>query len=387
MLPQGAPAIVPVMNVSPAVSVVMASFIVPILLLAILLHFLPEVTRRDIFFAVTVDPAFRRTPEARSIVRKFRVTVWIQSILAVAIVLAGFALQNALVSPLIPLIGVFWELGAMVVAFLSARRRTMPHSAVPTAQRVAELAPRPAAMGIGHALLQAGPFAILVAAALYLAANWQSIPERFAVHWGYDGRPNGWSTRSIGGVYGPLLIGFAVCVMIEVFTYGIAHWTRQIDATRGAKAEARFRRIQVNLLIVVQYFIAILFCGVPFLSFRGNPDEQPPIGGFLLGMAIFLVVLFALLIWTGQGGANLMNAGSSSDILPGGPIGDRTPDQCWRAGMFYVNPDDPAILVEKRFGIGYTLNFGRPGAWVLMGSILVLTAVPIVIAFLTTHPR
>lgn len=385
MLPHGAPAIVPAMNVSPVVSVVMATFIAPILLVAILFHFLPEITRRDIFFAVTVDPAFRRTPEAQDIIHRFRVTVWIHSVLAVAIVLAGFALQNPLVSPLIPLIGVFWQLAAVFIAFLSARRRTMGHSAAATTQRVAELAPRPSAMGVGHAFLQAGPFAILVAAALYLAANWQRIPERFAVHWGYDGRPNGWSTRSIGGVYGPLLIGFTVCAMIEVFTYGIAHWTRQIDVARGARAEARFRRIQVNVLIAVQYLIAFLFCSVPFLALRANPDEQPPIGSFLLGMAIFLVVIFALLIWTGQGGANLMNAGSSSEILAGGPIGDRTPDQCWRAGMFYVNPNDPAILVEKRFGIGYTLNFGRPGAWVLIASILVLTAVPIAIAFLTTQ--
>lgn len=370
---------------SPVVSAMIATFVVPILLVAILFHFLPEVTRRDIFFAVTVNPAFRRTPEAQRIVRKFRIAIWIESVVAIGIVLAGFALQNAMVSPLIPLIGVFCQLAAGFFAFLGARKKTMPHSAVPSTQRVAELAPRPMAMGLGHAILQTGPFAILIAAALYLAANWQRIPERFPVHWGYDGRVNGWSTRSIGGVYGPLLIGFCVCVMIEVITYGIAHWTRQIDAARGPRAEARFRRIQVNLLIVVQYFIAILFCGIPFLPFRTNPEQEPPIGGFLLGMAIFLVVMFALLIRTGQGGANLMEAGASSEILAGGPIGDRTPDRCWRAGMFYVNPEDPAILVEKRFGIGYTLNFARPGAWLLMASILLLTAVPIVIAFLTTQ--
>jgi uncharacterized membrane protein len=40
-------------------------------------------------------------------------------------------------------------------------------------------------------------------------------------------------------------------------------------------------------------------------------------------------------------------------------VGDRTPDACWRWGLFYVNPADPSILIEKRFGIGYTLNFGN----------------------------
>ena len=35
-------------------------------------------------------------------------------------------------------------------------------------------------------------------------------------------------------------------------------------------------------------------------------------------------------------------------------------DSHWKAGLFYVNPDDPAILVPKRLGIGWTINFGRP---------------------------
>jgi Family of unknown function (DUF5808) len=30
--------------------------------------------------------------------------------------------------------------------------------------------------------------------------------------------------------------------------------------------------------------------------------------------------------------------------------------------MFYVNRQDPALIVEKRFGFGYTLNFGHPAA-------------------------
>ncbi len=73
--------------------------------------------------------------------------------------------------------------------------------------------------------------------------------------------------------------------------------------------------------------------------------------------------------------------------MPEGPIGDRTPDQCWRAGMFYVNRTDPAVLVEKRFGIGYTLNFGRPAAWLLLGLILASAAIPLVIALVSVHAR
>lgn len=54
---------------------------------------------------------------------------------------------------------------------------------------------------------------------------------------------------------------------------------------------------------------------------------------------------------------------------PKGPILDD--DAKWVLGMFYYNPSDPSTFVEKRTGIGYTLNFARPGGWVLLIGILI----------------
>ena len=50
----------------------------------------------------------------------------------------------------------------------------------------------------------------------------------------------------------------------------------------------------------------------------------------------------------------------------------------WRAGgLIYYAPEDPAVFVPKKVGIGQTVNFARPGAWLLIGGI---TLVPIVIS-------
>jgi uncharacterized membrane protein len=51
----------------------------------------------------------------------------------------------------------------------------------------------------------------------------------------------------------------------------------------------------------------------------------------------------------------------------------------WR-GIFYVNPDDPALFVPKRFGIGYTLNFGNRLSWFVLALILILVFLPLVLA-------
>lgn len=50
----------------------------------------------------------------------------------------------------------------------------------------------------------------------------------------------------------------------------------------------------------------------------------------------------------------------------------------WRWGIFYVNPEDPRLLVEKRLGLGWTLNFGRPGSWAIL-ALLLLPAVVITV--------
>lgn len=64
------------------------------------------------------------------------------------------------------------------------------------------------------------------------------------------------------------------------------------------------------------------------------------------------------------------------------PSGSRMSAAHWRGGIFYVNPDDPALYVNKRFGIGYTLNFARPEAWVLLGIILFIPVIPLALCLL-----
>jgi uncharacterized membrane protein len=53
----------------------------------------------------------------------------------------------------------------------------------------------------------------------------------------------------------------------------------------------------------------------------------------------------------------------------------------WR-GPFYVNAEDTSIFVRNRYGIGWTVNFGQPVAWLVL---LAIIAVPVTIAVLITR--
>jgi uncharacterized membrane protein len=41
-------------------------------------------------------------------------------------------------------------------------------------------------------------------------------------------------------------------------------------------------------------------------------------------------------------------------------------------GMFYNNPEDARLWVEKRIGIGWTLNYAQPAAWWITAAFLVV---------------
>ena len=115
----------------------------------------------------------------------------------------------------------------------------------------------------------------------------------------------------------------------------------------------------MQLLIATEY----LLVGPPALTLLA--PAAPSMEMWVLVLTLVIVAFALTLFRAGQGGARAtVSAGEA-------PAGDRTPDACWKWGLFYVNPADPSILVEKRFGIGYTVNLGNRWAWVVLVAVLV----------------
>ena len=61
----------------------------------------------------------------------------------------------------------------------------------------------------------------------------------------------------------------------------------------------------------------------------------------------------------------------------------RDDDRYWY-GPFYNNPGDPAVFVPKRFGLGWTVNFGHPRGKLVMIGTLLLPLVLLILNLLLT---
>jgi uncharacterized membrane protein len=326
-------------------------------LVGLLLHWVPLWRRHHLWFGVTVPPDFSDTPQARLVLRRYRRLVWLLTLVAVACVLAAGALHASVLmaaGPMIPAVGA-------AAAFATVRRSVLPFAAQSPAVRSAPLEPAREGLpgGIVSILV---PLATLAAAALYLHARWSEIPARFPAHWNINGTPDRWADRSWSAVYGPLLIGGLVISFMFMVAEAIVHRSPRGRIAGTEAWTARFRRANLMLLVAAVWVVTATICFMSLLPLLTGGRRPALIAGLVplvltASLAPFLVQLVRL----------TRDRTSASD---------GTPDKRWKLGLIYINPNDPALLVEKRFGIGYTLNFGnRTLWWILIATVLVFALV------------
>lgn len=100
-----------------------------------------------------------------------------------------------------------------------------------------------------------------------------------------------------------------------------------------------------------------------------------PLLAVVLLIAVALVFFLPMLRARSEGG-------SSADSQGGDAMMDRLDERNWVLGVFYYNPADPNAFVPKRYGLGWTINFGHPGGKVIAGLMIIMILLPIALAIL-----
>ena len=320
-------------------------------------HYLPKFTRPDLFFGVTVDPAFRNTDESRRILRNYRIALWGSSFVAGAL---DLVLDRPGVALILYVIGIC---GAQVASHRSA----LTHAAIRSTTIEVDLS-APQEHIPGGLLTALLPLIVLLGLGLWAVPHVDQLPSRVPVHWGFGG-PNRWVVTSSRAITVLLAQHALICLALIGWALGVLHWSRRISVSGPpAASERQFRRRTVLLILIAEYFTIL----PPVFSLLQAPALAMKVWSAAL---IVTIVAFVIsLMHAGQGGARLVATGR-------GPIGDRTADARWIGGLLYFNPTDPALLVERRMGIGWTVNFGNPWSWVP----LIVVALIAVIGALMAH--
>jgi uncharacterized membrane protein len=347
--------------------------VVIVVITATLSWLMPSLTRRDLLFGVTVGPNARALPAGRSIIRRYRLQVLgvVLLFLVVLALLALFAPDAWWISGW-PSLVVLMPVLLMSVPYLLAYRasralRVTPQEGSSAAEPViaseAELRPRRYSDYV-PLVWEALPLAIIAATAAYLAASYAAAPAIIPVHFDIAGQPNQYVQKTIGSYF--LVVW--VQLGLEVLLTGITMLVVGSKALPG-RAENRFRRWWLRYLygmkVVTLAYMGLLAVLVARTAQTGSTTPIAFVLPFTLAYVfVLLVSAVALAIRTGQGGSRL---GSPAETAV-----DRIDDRYWKLGAIYVNSDDPSLFVEKRFGVGWTINFGN--RWGVIGICMLLAA-------------
>ncbi|HXC15977.1 MAG TPA: DUF5808 domain-containing protein [Holophagaceae bacterium] len=200
------------------------------------------------------------------------------------------------------------------------------------------------------------PAAALGAVWLWLQHWLPLLPDWIPSHWNAVGAVNGWMGKR------------------QFFTFaawpGIGIWALLfLIGTVLRLDEATRRRLGARALLPLRGLLPFSF----ILMAGGFAPMAAIHGGGVIGMGVGLIMLCLVI--------GLIPLIRLARLAP--PISGATESDYRWGGTVYWNADDARIWVPKRLGLGWTLNFGRPAAWLMLALLLS----PVVIALLILATR
>ncbi|MEO6115099.1 MAG: DUF5808 domain-containing protein [Pseudolysinimonas sp.] len=356
-------------------------------LLGCLLAFLPTLMPPGLPLGVRVPQAHAKDEVVRLAIRRFRVSLvaaWLVTAIVTVVVTSFGATPLAASLPI--LLFVALGLGAMVLSrriIVRAKREGDWFAGIPV--RVsAEITP----VAYHHP-----PLVLPLLAAVVLAvatsidvALYPTLPDPIATHYGISGAPDAFAPKSIWSVFAVLIIGAAVVALLVGLSFVAARYSMRPQPDDSAKqATLRIqaqRHILTSLLSELAFVLALGLSAIE-VGQRLLPGVQWVIAATSIGLVVLVVLVVASTMLRARSLLRPANAREGQVTRPDGADDDAH----WKGGFLYVNRDDPALFVPRRFGFGWTVNLGRPGGAVLGILSILVIAGAIVAAVLGVRAR
>ncbi|MCO7175036.1 DUF5808 domain-containing protein [Sporolactobacillus kofuensis] len=337
-------------------------FICTYILVACLFILQPWFSRTNVLFGVVFgDEAIWQHAQAATIRRRYLIEA-ISTALALLLILfiLPFFLPKGTVTAgfNITLFALFF-IDSFIFVLANRRTRILKHSMVPSAQLTTDKIIVEVGKSDRESVLSLRWFLILIPLfSATLAVVWFGYPymaESIPTHFGIAG-PDRWVPKSWHSVLSPVFIEMLLGILILFIRRAPASVKGNPNAAPGY---ARYRKMMGIFLIVFCLLSELLFLLIVI--------------GFITPVRTLLYIIVTLVDLGFLTAMILLYNRFVRSKRATGPILDD--DDKWIWGLFYFNRSDPSIFVEKRVGIGYTVNMARPIAWIVLVGIIAIAIV------------
>lgn len=217
------------------------------------------------------------------------------------------------------------------------------------------------------------PIIITIGVIGYTILQYDLLPEQIPTHWGINGEADAFSEKTpMSAILMPLTL-----LVMQVMFLAIHVGTKKSGIKLSATSTNASRIRQLSLRKYTSWFMFFVsFLLTVMFSFFQLKTIHPDI---FAGASMLATPIIFLAVVLGGTIAFSVKVGRSDkrDIdETEKEITDFDEDSNWIGGLIYYNRNDPSIFVEKRFGIGWTLNFGNP-----IGYLIIFLPLVAIIAF------
>lgn len=223
----------------------------------------------------------------------------------------------------------------------------------------------------------------LIPGAVALWQLYPELPDTIPTHWGPSGEPDAWSQKSVASVFALSFVGLGTTTLMATIALAMLHSEIHPRTSSGPATMLRNHaamRLSAFTVGLVALIVNAMFSGLEFFLYHPelNSNKAAPLA-VIVGTVLVLTVGIAGLsiAWVKRIDAAIAQAG-----ITDGTAESPDNDSHYKWGMFYYNPDDPAVVVEKRVGVGIDFNYARWQAQLAVGVLIFLPIGFVIVALL-----
>jgi uncharacterized membrane protein len=342
---------------------------------------MPVMRGEDAFFGVRVSAEFY-LGEGRRILRHYwfwllMLFIEIEAMgILVSIYRAELPLARITALPLV--------IAPAIILYILFYRRVRPFALADGEQRFASALKRRHLGEYTNIYLEALLLLLLITPSLFLLYYYPQLPEKIPVHWDWRGRPDAWARKSFGTVFSLSLMLAYVQGLFLLVKHGLTGVKMTLPgehAEEYLRGKEEFLHATMKLMDWVRFLttammgsllLNIVFSSVEHLrQLSGAITVVASLSTLLLVASCLYFIVRLLMI-----DRRLKRTVGRVYVQRG-----RDAAHWYAGGLFYYNPDDPALFVEKMVGFGYTFNMANPRVYVYLAYMLGL---PLVVNWLLT---
>lgn len=342
-------------------------------LVGLCIHLVARVQSERRLFFVALDRELTAEDRARS-----RLVVLVNAGVTLIGVVGSFVTSSVLALVVITCVLPFIPITHLLVEIVRLRRRE-EHKPVPAKYSV-PLDEPPGIWSYISPPLHIAQLALLGGGSALFMWLRSRLPDVAPMHWNMRGEVDAWGDPSALWVFAGLLVFDVLIVWFVAWSAAQERWALPPnDKERYVELQRKRRSLIVRLVEVlmlgVNLGMVVLWLGIANAMRPGH--EGAVMTAIVAGVVIMSIgTILPLALFLGR-----MTAVQDQIREIAGTDALGTREAGWRyGGLIYYCPEDPALFVPKRVGMGQTINFARGGAWLFIGALVVVPLVITVVA-------